>query len=91
MDEYLSKIRIPIDKIPEAKDWKVGGKYRLNAVVEMTGINKERDYRSDYDDGPVSISKVKDRKPKFKTMVEFKVSDLTGAGAKDKALKKHME
>jgi hypothetical protein len=88
MDEYLSKIRIPIDKIPEAKDWKVGGKYRLNAVVEMTGINKERDYRSDYDDGPVAISK-RDKKPKFKTMVEFKVSDVSGP--KDKAIKKHMD
>lgn len=87
MDEYLSEIRIPIEKIPEAKSWKVGGKYKLNAIVEMTGINKERDYRRYDDDGPISLSK-EDRKPRFKTMVKFKVSDV--CGPKDKALKKQM-
>lgn len=89
MDDYLSKIRIPIEKIPEAKNWKVGGKYNLSAAIEMTGINKERDYGYEDECGPVSIGKRKDRTPRYRTMVEFKVQDVS-SGAKNKALKKQM-
>lgn len=81
--DYLSEIRLPLDKIPEAKNWKVGGKYKMNAIIEMTGINKERDY-GDYDDEPVSLSK-RDRKPRYHTMVKFKVTDVSSA--KSQALK----
>lgn len=81
MKDYISTFRIPIDKIPQAKKWKVGGKYRLIADVEQVGINKERDY-SDMEDGPV-VSREK-KEPKFKTTVEFKVYNVS---AKDKALK----
>lgn len=78
--DYLSEIRLPLDKIPEAKDWKVGSKHKLNALVEITGINKERDY-GDYDE-PVSIGKSRDRKPRFHTMVKFKVTDVSSAKTK---------
>ena len=74
MSEYLATFRIPIDKIPEAKNWKVGHRY------------KERDY-SYGEDGPVSLSKRRE-KPRYKTMVEFKVC---GVSAKDSAIKSRIK
>jgi len=88
MDDYLSTIRVPLDKVPAAKSWKVGQKYRLDATVEMTGIKKERDYGYYDDEGPVSLSKARDRKPRYHTMVEFKVQSI--GSEKDKALKKRL-
>jgi len=85
MEDYISTFRIPIDKIPQAKNWKVGGKYRVVAEVEQTGVNKERDY-STASDSPIGVAiekKVKQR-PKYKTVVEFKV---TGVSAYDRALR----
>lgn len=87
MDNYLSTFRIPIEKIPEAKDWKVGGKYTITAHVEQTGIQKERDWSNEKYDTPLSTKSSK-TKPKYKTMVEFKVYDVC---AKDKALKKRVK
>jgi hypothetical protein len=83
MDNYLSTFRIPIEKIPAAKDWKVGGRYKIIADVEQTGIQKERDYSTL--EGPMTIKESRKEKPKFKTMVEFKVY---GVSAKGDALKK---
>ena len=80
--DYLSSFRVPLDKIPQAKNWRVGGRYKLVADVEQTGINKERHYS----DEPLSTgSKEKPRKPQYRTMVEFKVYDVS---AKSDALKK---
>lgn len=79
--DYISTFRIPIDKIPEARSWKVGGRYKVVADVEQTGINKERDYKYDT---PIPTNG-RESKPKFRTMVEFKVYDVS---AKSKALKK---
>lgn len=83
--DHITTFRLPIDKIPEARNWKVGGKYTVTAHVEQTGINKERDYS--YDE-PISISESKrrGRVPKYKTMVEFKVHDVSAS--KTKAIKK---
>ena len=86
MSEYLATFRIPIDKIPEAKNWKVGHRYKVVAEVEQTGVNKERDY-SYGEDGPVSLSKRRE-KPRYKTMVEFKVC---GVSAKDSAIKSRLK
>jgi len=86
--DHLSTIRIPIDRIPEAKNSKVGGKYRIIAEVEQTGVNRERDYGS-YGDEPVAYPKRKEEKPKYKTMVEFKVCDVSAA--KSNALKKKIK
>lgn len=79
--DYLSSFRVPIDKIPEAKKWKVGGRYKLIADVEQTGVNKEREYGNT--DSPLSSSR--HEKKKYRTMVEFKVYDVA---ARDKAIKK---
>ena len=84
--DYLSTFRIPIDKIPQAKNWKVGGRYKVVADVEQTGVNKERDYK--LEDGPV-LSTGKKTKPRYRTMVEFKVYDVNAAPL-DKALKKRV-
>lgn len=81
--DHISTFRIPIEKIPQAKNWKVGGRYQIIADIEQTGIQKERDYS----DSPLAIS-TKSRKreePKYRTMVEFKVY---GVRAKDVALKR---
>jgi hypothetical protein len=82
--DYLSTFRVPIDKIPQAKNWKVGGKYQILANVEQTAISKERDYSSM--DLEVERPRKKKEKPRYKTMVEFKVTDVS-ATPKDKALK----
>lgn len=82
--DYLSTFRIPIDKIPEAKNWKVGGKYQIVAHVEQTGVNKERDYGSE---SPTVEGSRKKSEPKFRTMVEFKVRDVE---AKKRELSKRM-
>lgn len=84
MDNYLSTFRIPIEKIPQAKNWKVGGRYKIIAEVEQTGINKERDYGR-LEERPYTPGK-KD-KPRYRTMVEFKVYDVS---ARDAALKKRL-
>jgi len=86
--DYLSTFRVPIEKIPEAKNWKVGGRYTISAQVEQTGINKERDWRTE--DELVEGGKRKKGEPKYKTMVEFKVFDVA-AGPKDKALKSKLK
>ena len=89
--DYLSTFRVPIDKIPQAKDWKVGGKYQILANVEQTAISKERDYRlEDEEMGIGEARKGKKRTPRYKTMVEFKVTDVS-ATPKDKALKAKMK
>lgn len=86
MDNYLSTFRIPIEKIPQAKNWKVGGRYKIVAEVEQTGVNKERDYSS-LSDEPI-MARGKKEKPRYKTMVEFKVYDVSAA--KDDALKRRL-
>ena len=89
--DYFSTFRVPIDKIPQAKNWKVGGKYQILANVEQTSISKERDYRMEDElccDGP--RRKGKKTEPKYKTMVEFKVTDVS-ATPKDKAIKSKMK
>lgn len=84
--DHISTFRIPIEKIPEAKSWKVGGRYQIIADIEQTGVNKERDYRDEC--GPISTSsRGRKEKPKFRTMVEFKVYDVR---AKDAALKRRI-
>lgn len=87
--DYLSTFRVPIDKIPQAKNWKVGGKYQILANVEQTSISKERDWGSEDElmEGP---RKGKKREPKYRTMVEFKVTDVS-ATPKDKALKSKLK
>lgn len=87
MDNYLSTIRVPLDKIPEAKRWKVGGKYQITANIEQTGLNKERDYSDEI--GPMPTSESRKAKPKYKTFVEFKVYDISAAktGALNKKTK----
>lgn len=35
-------IRLDLDTIPEAKDWKVGNTYRIEMEVKMTGISQSR-------------------------------------------------
>ena len=86
--DYLSTFRVPIEKIPQAKNWKVGGKYQILANVEQTAISKERDWRTE-DEMVAGSSKSKKTKPRYKTMVEFKVTDVS-ATAKDKAIKSKM-
>ena len=78
--DYITKFRVPLDKILEAKKWKVGSKYQIVANVEQTGMTKERVY--DYD-LPIVSRKGKPEKPKERIMVEFKIIDVS---AKDKAL-----
>jgi hypothetical protein len=86
--DHISTFRIPIEKIPEAKSWKVGGRYQIVADIEQTGVNKERDYSS-AECGPISTStRNRKEKPKFRTMVEFKVYDVRAKGA---ALKRRIE
>lgn len=89
--DYLSTFRVPIDKIPQAKNWKVGGKYQILANVEQTSISKERDWGSDDElmyDGPSRKGKKPEKK--YRTMVEFKVTDVS-ATPKDKALKSKLK
>ena len=87
--DYLSTFRVPIDKIPQAKNWKVGGKYQILANVEQTSISKERDYGYE-DECCVPSSKGKKKDKKYRTMVEFKVTDVS-ATPKDKAIKSKMK
>lgn len=87
MRDYLSTINIPIEDIPEAKRWKVGKKYHITAEVEQTGINKERDY-NDLDDVKTSLVKNKKTPAKYRTMVQFKICNIS---ARDNALKEKME
>ncbi len=76
---HISTFRIPIEKIPQAKNWKVGGRYQIVADVEQTGVNKERDYS---DEGlSISPRGRKEKEPKYKTMVEFKICDVSAKGA----------
>ena len=86
--DHVTTFRIPIEKIPEAKHWKVGGRYKVTAEVEQTGINKERDYSTDE---PIAIGPSSSRRrkhlPKYRTMVEFKVYNVS---AKSDALKKKL-
>jgi hypothetical protein len=82
--DHISTFRIPIEKIPQAKNWKVGGRYQIVADVEQVGVNKERDYSSERL-GPVSLEKRSKERPKYRTMIEFKVFDVR---SKDAALKK---
>jgi len=78
MPDHITSFHIPIDRIPEAKHWSVGGKYKLTAEVEQTGIRKERDYSSEkHEIGPVSALARRKEKPKYKTMVEFKVHNVS--------------
>lgn len=35
-------IRIDLEHLPEAKDWKVGKSYPIGMVVKMTGISQSR-------------------------------------------------
>lgn len=35
-------VRIDLEHIPEAKDWKVGNTYRIEMEVKMTGISQSR-------------------------------------------------
>lgn len=35
------RLHIQVEKLKEAKDWKVGKKYVLELEVEMVGLNKE--------------------------------------------------
>ncbi len=76
MNDYFGEFRIPLDKIPEAKNWKVGKEYKITTEVEQMGINKERDYE------PMMVKSKK--KPKYKTLVTFKVK---GISSKSEALK----
>lgn len=89
--DYLSSFRVPVSKLPEAKNWEVGAKHKVLAEVELTGINKERDWSGE-EDMPVSDTgrKGKKKEPKYRTMLEFKVKDVS-AGPKDKALKSKMK
>lgn len=89
MDRYLSTIRVPIDKIPEAKNWKVGSKSKILAEIELTGINKERDWSHEDECRPMSIKDSKKMPARYKTMVEFKVFDVSAA--KTDALKKKIK
>lgn len=74
MDDYGS-IRIPASEVPQAKNWKVGGKYQLTTHVEQVGINKERDFSGDYDE-PISLRSSKKHKPKYKTVLEFRIKEI---------------
>lgn len=86
MPDHITTFRVPIEKIPEAKSWAIGGRYQMVADVEQVGINKERDYGTD----GLAVPSVRGRKekPKYKTMVEFKVHNVS---AKGEALKKKKE
>jgi hypothetical protein len=35
-------VRLDLDTIPEAKDWKIGKSYRIEMEVKMTGISQSR-------------------------------------------------
>jgi len=39
--ENLPSFSLSQEQIPEAKQWQVGKKYKLEIEVEMTGINKD--------------------------------------------------
>lgn len=39
--EEKPRLHIPVEKLKEAKDWKVGKKYLLELEVEMVGLNKD--------------------------------------------------
>jgi len=86
--DYITSFRIPLESIPEAKHWKVGGKYKVIAEIEQTGINKERDYSYDSPAKTIAESKFRDKHPKYKTMVEFKVCNVS---AKSDAIKSRKE
>lgn len=40
MMEEKPRLHIPVEKLKEAKDWKVGKKYMIELEVEMVGLNK---------------------------------------------------
>ena len=82
--DHISTFRIPIERIPQAKDWKVGGKYKILAQVEQTGITKERHYPDSERLAPLGSKRPE--KKHYRTMVEFKVYDVSAA--KSDALKK---
>lgn len=41
MPNEKPRLHIPVEKLKEAKNWKVGSKYVLELEVEMVGLNKE--------------------------------------------------
>lgn len=40
-DMYLPSLYMDMDSIPEAKEWEVGGKYRLVVDVTMSGMRQD--------------------------------------------------
>lgn len=52
------RLHIPVEKLKEAKDWKVGKKYVLELEVEMVGLNKDP-----YSEGICADFLVKKAKP----------------------------
>lgn len=70
--EYEKEITLPLEKIPSAKNWKVGSNYKLTVDVEQVGINRRRDY-SDC----VEPTEKEDKKLSFKTFVTFKVKNMS--------------
>ena len=79
--DYLSTFRIPLERMGNAKNRKVGDRFPITAHVELTGINKERHYPLD-EKGRLA------EKSKFKTMMELKVCDVD---TKSQALKKRLK
>jgi len=68
------EITVPLSQVPSAKNWKVGGKYKLSVDVEQVGVNLRRDYDSECCE--IGDEK-KEAKPSFKTFVTFKVKNMS--------------
>lgn len=43
-EKYPVTIRLDEDDLPEIKNWKVGGKYKLTVDVEQTSMSKGNEY-----------------------------------------------
>ena len=41
MADYLPEFSVDEKKLPEAKNWKIGKKYKMEVEVEMVGSHKE--------------------------------------------------
>lgn len=41
--EYFPTLNLKLTDIPEAKDWKIGGKYTISLQVEQTAIRQSKE------------------------------------------------
>lgn len=60
MERSFPTIRLSQEDLPAIKNWRVGGKYKLEIEVEMTGLNKEEYLPDEPLYGSFKIKKLKD-------------------------------